>query len=99
VLSGSVGKDEEHSVLVIGHYDARVFFFYDPDIGGSNIYTPGWDRFYFNKDDNLLTTAQDRNDLRVWSENVGGGRDIGAFEGWHASGGRHRYQAMRLWTE
>jgi hypothetical protein len=99
VLSGSVGKDEEHSVLVIGHYDARVFFFYDPDIGGSNIYTPGWDRFYFNKDDNLLTTAQDRNDLRVWSENVGGGRGLGAFEGWHASGGRHRYQAMRLWTE
>jgi hypothetical protein len=99
VLSGSVGRDEEHSVLVIGHYDARVFYFYDPDVGGSNIYTPGWDRFYFSKDDNLLTTAQDRNDLKVWSENIGGGRDIGAFEGWHTSGGRHRYQAMRLWTE
>jgi hypothetical protein len=99
VLSGSVGNDEEHSVLVVGHYDARVFYFYDPDIGGSNIYTPGWDRFYFNKDDNLLTTAENRADLRVWSENVPSGSAIGAFEGWHASGGHHRYQAMRLWTE
>ena len=97
VLSGSVGSDEEHSILVIGHYDARVFYFFDPDIGGSNIYTPGYDRLYFSKADNLLTTARDRSDLTVWDANVGA--DAGGFEGWHTSAGRHRYQAMRLWTE
>jgi hypothetical protein len=97
VLSGSVGSDEEHSVLVIDHYDSRVFYFFDPDVGGSNIYTPGYDRFYFNKADNLLTTARDRSDLTVWNADVGA--DAGGFEGWHTSSGRHRYQAMRLWTE
>jgi hypothetical protein len=97
VLSGSVGVDEEHSVLVIDHHDGRIFYFFDPDVGGSNIYNPGYDRFYFNKEANLLTTAVDRDDLKVWSADVG--RDVGAFEGWHAASGRHRYQAMRLWTE
>jgi hypothetical protein len=97
VLSGSVGSDEEHSILLIGHYDGRVFYFFDPDVGGSNIYTPGYDRLYFSKADNLLTTATDRSDLTVWDANVGA--EAGGFEGWHTSGGRHRYQAMRLWTE
>jgi hypothetical protein len=97
VLSGSVGSDEEHSVLVIDHYDAKSFFFFDPDVGGSNVYNPGYDRLYFDKDANLLTTARDKSDLAVWAADVG--KDAGAFEGWHVSSGRHRYQAMRLWTE
>jgi hypothetical protein len=97
VLSGSVGTDEEHSVLVIGHHDARTFFFFDPDVGGSDLANLGYGRFYFNQADNLLTTARDRSDLTVWSADVG--PDVGGFEGWHVSSGRHRYQAMRLWTE
>ena len=97
VLSGSVGTDEEHSVLVIGHHQARAFFFFDPDVYGSDLATLGYGRFYFNKEDNLLTTARDRGDLTVWDADVAW--DTGAREGWHASSGRHRYQAMRLWTE
>jgi hypothetical protein len=40
VLSGSVGSDEEHSVLVIGHYDAKTFFFFDPDVGAATFTPP-----------------------------------------------------------
>jgi hypothetical protein len=47
----------------------------------------------------VLTTGRDRSDPTVWSENVGGGAQIGAYEGWHTASGRHRYRAMRLWTE
>jgi hypothetical protein len=97
VLSGSGGKDEEHSVLVVGRH-ADTFFFFDSDIGGSDMANLGYGRLYYDAKANRLSTAKDDADIRVYARTDEASDQTEGYHV-HATGHRHRYQPMRIWTE
>lgn len=94
VLSGILaeGKEiEEHSLLIMG-YDGDVFHYFDPDIGGSNNHSHiGFDRLFFDREANRLSTAYRESFLPAYHD-----PKVGHY-GWQASG-THRYQVARVWT-
>ena len=96
VLSGIVGGGKgyaqaEHSLIVYG-YSGDAFEYFDPDVGGSNVAKTGFDRLYYDRDANRLSTAASEADFAVYA-----GRDKTHIQGFQASG-VHRYQVSSIET-
>jgi hypothetical protein len=99
VLSGLEGggasrAEAEHSLVVFG-YDGDAFEFFDPDVSGSNVKRSGFDKLYFDRSANRLSTAQTEADFAVYA--AGGDYSTGKVHGWQARG-VHRYQVTSIET-
>jgi hypothetical protein len=99
VLSGVEGggasrAEAEHSLVVFG-YDGDAFEFFDPDVAGSNLARSGFDKLYFDRGANRLSTARTETDFAVHGE--GGDYATGKVHGWQTSG-VHRYQVTSIET-
>jgi hypothetical protein len=97
VISGVAGggksfAEAEHSLIVYG-YSGDTFEYYDPDVGGSNLQQTGFDRLYFDRQANRLSTAASEADIMVY-----GGHDESHEQGFHVGSGVHRYQVSSIET-
>jgi hypothetical protein len=91
---GASGAEAEHSLVVFGH-EADTFEFFDPDVAGSNLARSGFDKLYFDRTANRLSTARTEADFGVYAEE--GPDRSGHHHGWHAHG-VHRYQVTSIET-
>ena len=98
VLSGIIGggksfSEAEHSLIVYG-YSGDAFEYFDPDVAGSNVGKTGFDRLYYDRDANRLSTAASEKDFGVYAHD----KDApGHIQGYQLSG-VHRYQVSSIET-
>lgn len=99
VLSGLYGggasrAEAKHSIIVFG-YEGDTFEYFDPDVGGSNLKYSGFDKLYFDRAANRLSTARSEADFAVYEGDGAAGSN--RFYGWQARG-VHRYQVTSIET-
>jgi hypothetical protein len=98
VLSGIEGggksrAETEHSIIVYG-YSGNAFEYFDPDVGGSNVATTGFDRLHYDAKANRLSTAASEADFAVYAHRT---NEPGHIRGYQVSG-VHRYQVSSIET-
>jgi len=98
VLSGVEGggksrAETEHSIIVYG-YSGNAFEYFDPDVGGSNVATTGFDRLHYDAKANRLSTAASEADFAVYAHRTS---EPGHIRGYQVSG-VHRYQVSSIET-
>jgi hypothetical protein len=91
---GPSGAEAKHSILVYG-YSGDTFDYFDPDVAGSNLARSGFDKLYFDRAANRLSTAQSEADFAVYEQT--GPEGSNRYYGWQASG-VHRYQVTSIET-
>jgi hypothetical protein len=99
VLSGLYGggksrAEAEHSIIVYG-YSGDEFEYWDPDVAGSNLALSGFDRLFYDRDANRLSTATSEAELPVYERS--GAEGSGQEAGWHTKG-VHRYRVTSIET-
>ena len=92
--AGASGAEPEHSLIIFG-YESDTFEFFDPDVAGSNTAGSGFDKLYFDRKANRLSTARTEADFGAYAEE--GPAGSGHRHGWHAHG-VHRYQVSSIET-
>lgn len=91
---GASGAEAEHSLIVYGH-EGDTFEFFDPDVAGSNLARSGFDKLYFDRTANRLSTARTEADFGAYAREGAAGSN--RHHGWQASG-VHRYQVTSIET-
>jgi hypothetical protein len=91
---GKSGAEAEHSLVIYG-YDGDTFEFFDPDVAGSNLARSGFEKLYFDRAANRLSTA--RTEAQFGAYAAEGAAGSNHHHGWHAHG-VHRYQVTSIET-